>query len=137
MKIFLDANILISVLNKEFPLFSFTSRILSLADQRPHTIFTSPLCLAIASYFAEKKSGRSLAKSKIALLVKKIHVTPVDHDTVIASLKDRRVNDFEDGLEYYAAIRSGCEIIVTEDVSDFYFSAIPVVGASNFLTRYF
>jgi predicted nucleic acid-binding protein len=65
-----------------------------------------------------------------------VHVTPIDHDTVTASLKDRRVNDFEDGLEYYAAIRSGCEIIVTEDVSDFYFSAIPVVGASAFLTRY-
>ncbi len=67
-------------------------------------------------------------------MLRVVHVTPIYHDT--ASLKDRRVNDFEDGLEYYAAIRSGCEIIVTEDVSDFYFSAIPVVGASTFLTRY-
>lgn len=136
MKIFLDANILISVLNKEFPLFSFTSRILSLADHRSHTIFTSPLCLAMAFYFAEKKRGRSVAKRKIDLLVEKIQITPIDQETVIDALKDKRANDFEDGMEYYAAVRSGCEFIVTENASDSYFARIPVVGAKVFLARY-
>jgi predicted nucleic acid-binding protein len=55
MKIFLDANILISVVNKEYPLFSQTARILSLADRKGFQIYTSPICLAIAFYFAEKK----------------------------------------------------------------------------------
>jgi predicted nucleic acid-binding protein len=94
MKIFLDANILISVLNKEFPLFSFTSRILSLADNRTYEIFTSPICLAIAFYFAEKKSGRSLAKKKISLLAENIMVTPVDREAVVDSLANQRINDF-------------------------------------------
>jgi predicted nucleic acid-binding protein len=62
MKIFLDANILISVLNKEYPLFTYSSRILSLADDKRFQVFTSPVCLAIAFYFAEKKSGSALAK---------------------------------------------------------------------------
>lgn len=136
MKIFLDANILISVLNKEFPLFSFTSRILSLADNRTYEIFTSPICLAIAFYFAEKKSGRSLAKRKIDLLAEKIKITAIDRETVDDSLANQRIDDFEDGLEYYAAIRSGCECIVTEDTKDFYFSDITVMDAKTFLERY-
>jgi hypothetical protein len=68
VKIFLDANILVSVLNKEYSLFTTTSRILSLADRNNFTLYTSPFCLAIAFYFAEKKFKSMKAKSKIAIL---------------------------------------------------------------------
>jgi len=68
MRIFLDANILVSVLNKEYPLFTYTARIVSLADQQKFTVYTSPVCLAIAFYFAENKSGTQMAKQKIKLL---------------------------------------------------------------------
>ena len=68
MRIFLDANILVSVLNKEYPLFTYTARIVSLADQQKFNVYTSPVCLAIAFYFAENKSGTQMAKQKIKLL---------------------------------------------------------------------
>ena len=55
MKIFLDANILVSVLNKEYPLFTYSARVLSLMDHPKFEVYTSPICLAIAFYFAEKK----------------------------------------------------------------------------------
>jgi predicted nucleic acid-binding protein len=64
MKFFLDANILVSVLNKEYPLFTYSSRILSLADDKRFQVFTSSVCLAIAFYFSEKKSGSTVAKKK-------------------------------------------------------------------------
>ena len=54
MKIFLDANILVSVLNKEYPVFINSSRIISLADNARFRLYTSPICLAIAFYFSEK-----------------------------------------------------------------------------------
>ncbi|MEI9958643.1 MAG: PIN domain-containing protein [Ferruginibacter sp.] len=71
MRIFLDANILVSVLNKEYPLFTYAARIVSLADNKKFTVYTSPVCLAIAFYFAEKKCGTQLAKQKIKLLSEK------------------------------------------------------------------
>lgn len=43
MKIFLDANVLTSVLNKEYPLFTYSSRILSLASHPKFEVYTSPL----------------------------------------------------------------------------------------------
>jgi predicted nucleic acid-binding protein len=76
MKIFLDANILVSVLNKEYPVFSFSSRILSLAQNKKFEVFTSPLCLAIAFYFAEKKHKTVKAKEKIKLLCDYIQIMP-------------------------------------------------------------
>ena len=76
MKIFLDANVLVSVINKEYPLYTYTSRIVSLADHKRFEVYTSPLCLAIAFYFAEKKHKKQ-AKQKIKLLSEHLVVTDI------------------------------------------------------------
>ncbi|MDR7130449.1 putative nucleic acid-binding protein [Algoriphagus sp. 4150] len=136
MRVFLDANILISVLNKEYPLFPISSRVLSLADRQGTQLFTSPICLAIAFYFSEKKSGAEMAKLKIEMLSKKILMTTVDQTICSQTLSDRQVYDFEDGLEYYSALGSDCEVIVTEDSDGFYYSKIPVLGCEDFLKKY-
>ena len=135
MRLFLDANIIVSVLNKEYPVYSYTSRILSLADDKQFQIFTSPLCLAIAFYFAEKKSGTQQAKTKIEILSKKLGITDVGNNEVTKAITNKKVNDFEDGLEYYSALKHKCEYIITEDVSDFYFSEIAVVDSKSFIER--
>jgi len=136
MKIFLDANILVSVVNKEYPLFPFTSRILSTNQDSQFQLFTSPLCLAIAFYFAERKSKAIVAKQKIEVLVRNISIAGNSASTVNDALENRKVYDFEDGLEYYAAIESGCTCIVTEDVKDFYFSDIEVLTSKEFTMKH-
>lgn len=133
MRIFLDANVLVSVLNKEYPLFTFSSRILSLADSRRHKVFISPICLAIAFYFSEKKSGAKLAKAKIEILISKVNITTSNQRIALDAIRNKSVLDFEDGLEYYSAIHAGCEVIITEDTDDFYFSEIPVLDVRGFL----
>ena len=136
MKLFLDANILVSVLNKEYPLFSYSARILSLGNNNRFKVYTSPVCLAIAFYFAEKKHGTQSAKQKISLLAGNIMITDVGKETVLSSLANKKVNDFEDGIEYYSAQKSKCEVIITEDVADFYFSEIEVLNTKNFIEKY-
>ncbi len=136
MKIFLDANIIVSVLNKEYPLFTYTSRIVSLADRFRFTIFTSPVCLAIAFYFAEKKYDTASAKKRIEILCKHINIAAADKNSVMQSLKNPAVNDFEDGIEYYSALATKCDCIITEDIGDFYFSKIEVLGSENFFEKY-
>ena len=137
MKIFLDANVLVSVLNKEYPLFPFTSRILSLNQKPQFQLFTSPICLAIAFYFAEKKSKSVVAKHKIDLLVRNLNIAGNSAVSVKQALENPRIHDFEDGLEYYAAIENGCTCIITEDIKDFYFSEIEVLSSQDFLRKHF
>jgi len=136
MKIFLDANVLVAVLNKEYPLFSYSARIVSLASHKKYTIYTTPICLAIAFHFAEKKSGAALAKEKIKMLATRLTMAKVDTREVMGALENKKVNDFEDGLEYYAAKNNNCQVIITEDKNDFYFSEIEVLGCKDFLEKY-
>lgn len=137
MKIFLDANILVAVLNKEYPVFPYAARILSLNENRSNKIVTSTICLAIAYYFAEKKHGYELAKQKINLLVQNIGIIDCGEKEVKQAMANKKVNDFEDGLEYYAALNAKCNYIVSEDQNDFYFSELEVLTAEKFLKKYF
>lgn len=137
MKIFLNANILVGVLCKEYPLYTNAAKLLSLADNRKFSLYTSAICLAIAFYFAEKKHGFASAKERMVLLANHLKISVCGEKEVIAAATNKKVNDFEDGLEYYAALHSGCIVIVTEDRDDFYFSdKIEILTAFDFLQKY-
>ncbi|MFY0652356.1 MAG: PIN domain-containing protein [Cyclobacteriaceae bacterium] len=135
-RIFLDANVLISVVNQELPLFTFSSRILSLVDDSRFEVYTSPLCLAITYYFSEKKSGSKLANKKLRILSERLNITTVNPDCVTASVNNPKVSDFEDGLQYYSTVASGCEMIITENQKDFYFSEITVTDCEGFFVNH-
>lgn len=136
MKVFLDANVLVSVLNKEYPVFTYSSRVLSLAGISKYKFYTSPICLAIAYYFAEKKSGNIQARHKIDLLITKLNITLVNEKTVKDTNSNKKIHDFEDGLQYHSALHSGCKYIVTENIKDFYFSEIEVLTSEQFMRDY-
>ena len=136
MRVFIDANVIISVFNREYPLFIYSARILSLSDRDLFELFTSPLCLAIAFYFSSKKSGEKMAKNKIQSLLENISLTTIDGSVARQAADNPRINDFEDGLEYYSAVEESCNAIITEDKDDFYFSEIEVLSCSEFLTRH-
>ena len=135
MRIFVDANILVATLNREYPLFNWSARILSLNNKHNIQLFTSPLCLAIAFYFATKKSGEVVAKKKIELLCQNIGITTVNQEITENALSNQKIMDFEDGLQYYSALNQKCDFIITEDQFDFYFSEIEVSGCEAFLKK--
>ena len=135
MRLFVDANILVATLNKEYPLFTWSSRLLSLQGKHEIALFTSPLCLAIAFYFSSKKSGEKIAREKIETLLQHIGITPVDESTTRQAIKNKLIYDFEDGMEYYSAIRHKCDCIITENQKDFYFSELEVMGCEAFLQK--
>lgn len=135
MKVFLDANVLVAVLNKEYPLFSNAARIVSLAGKNGYEMFTSPMCLAIAFYFAEKKSGTEMAKKKVSVLAKHLQIAPNLSSGVLRTISNPKISDFEDGLEYYAAVDAGCRLFVTKDVSDFWYAEIRVTDCQEFFEK--
>ena len=110
MRIFLDANILVTVLCNEYPQITFCSQILSLCDDKRFEVYTSPLCMAIAYYFTEKKNGNRIARKKINLLAGKILITQMDEETVNKASSNKLINDFEDGLEYYSALQKKMQV---------------------------
>lgn len=92
--------------------------------------------MAIAFYFSSKKSGITAAKNKIGILAQKIRLADIKSDDVLAVVNNKQIQDFEDGLQYFAAKNAGCTCIVTENIEDYYFSTIEVLSAEQFLIKH-
>jgi predicted nucleic acid-binding protein len=132
-RIFLDANILVTVLCNEYPRFGPCARVLSLADDPRFEVYTSPLCMAIGAFYAGKKNGKEMARKKISLLGEKLRMTNLGQTAMQRTLADPRILDIEDGLQYHSALDAKCGFIVTYDRKDFHFAEIPVMDAEEFL----
>lgn len=133
IRVFLDANILVTVLCNEYPRFGPCARVLSLCDDPRLEVYTSPLCMAIGAYFTEKKNGKKLARKKISILAEKLLMTNLGQTAMQRTLADPRILDIEDGLQYHSALDAKCGFIVTYDRKDFHFAEIPVMDAEEFL----
>ena len=70
------------------------------------------------------------------MLATKLLIAGVGKHEVLSALQNKKVNDFEDGMEYYSAVSNKCDIIITEDVNDFYYSTLTVLKAKDFLEKY-
>ena len=136
MKAFVDANVIVAVLNKEYPVFTHAAKVLSLADSRRFQLYTTPLCFAIAFYFSCKKNGAAVAKEKMKILADKLKIAEIKQQDVWNAANNKKIEDFEDGLQFYAAKNARCSAIITENVKDFYFSDIEVLSAEDFLIKH-
>ena len=136
MNIFVDANVIINVFNKEYPAFEFSARLLSLAEDKKFQFYTSSLSLAICWYFAEKKSGTKVARKKIEMLLQHVRISECGENEVIKAISNKNADDFEDALQVYSALKSKCKFIVTNNLNDFHFSEIPVVTPQDFLLQH-
>lgn len=135
-RVFLDANVLVTVLCNEYPRFTACARVLSLADDPRFEVYTSPLCLAIGAYFAEKKNGRKKAREKVSLLASRLHITNMDANAVQQAVANPKVTDLEDGMQYYSALAARCGHIITYDRKDFHFAQVPVLEPEDFLVQH-
>ena len=135
MKVFIDANILVAVVNKEYPLFTYASRVLSWVTANRHQPVTTSVSLAITYYFAAKKHGMLSAKERLALMADHLIIADCSKTEVMQAATEKKVRDFEDGMQYFAALNAGCTCIVTENVKDYYFSKIDVLTAKDFLLK--
>lgn len=136
MKPFVDANVLVTVLCNEYPRFSACARVLSLADHSSFKVFTSPLCLAIGYYFSEKKNGTKKAKTNISALAQKLKTAAIDRQAVEQAVNNKSLPDFEDAMQYYAAVNAGCDCIITYDRKDYWFSELEVLLPEEYLMKY-
>jgi predicted nucleic acid-binding protein len=131
--IYIDVNVIVTIINHELGNVADCIKILSLADNPKFSVYSSPIALAISFYFAEKKKGRDGAIKIMGLLNAKLKMVSNNETHVGKVLQDKRINDFEDGLHYLAALDANCGAIITYNKADFYYSDIPVFSPKEFL----
>lgn len=132
-RIFLDTNFIIDYFVRE-DYSGDAEKVIELCDSENMELFISYLTVANFAYIMRKLRPETLRLliSKICIIFNIISNTK---DQIIQNL-NIHTTDFEDGLQYQAALSAGCECIISRNKKDFPFTEIPVLTPEEFLSSF-
>ena len=131
-RVYLDTNVMLDLLGEREPFYNSIAQIATLADQKKLQIVVSPISFATVNYFLSKFEGISAAKDKLRKFKVLSEISIID-ETIIEKGLNSNFEDFEDSLQYFCAVDSECEVVITRNAKDFKNSLLPVMSAEEFI----
>lgn len=132
MKLFLDTNVVIDVIAAREPFVADSRAVLSLCETGKVQGCISALTLCTVSYVLRKYVAPGTMRNKLRDF--RNVLTPVD---LSVSLLDKAISssisDFEDAVQFFSAVYSEVDYIITRNVKHFPQDNIPVLTPTDFL----
>jgi len=135
MRVFVDTNIIIDLLAKRQPFYVESQKIFSLSDTKQIELFISSLSLVNTHYILNdvmKIKDARLILGKFKVLVES---NALSDKIIELALNDTKFKDFEDGIQYYSALESQCQLILTRNLKNFKNSKIPVLSPKEYIAK--
>lgn len=134
-KILVDTNIILDLLAKREPFDVESRQLFSMADTNVVELVVSSLSLVNAQYVLNDLMKFKEARSIIGKFKVLVSTYELNDKIIELALNDYNFKDFEDGIQYYTALESQCELIITRNWKDFKKSSIPVLSPKEYLSK--
>ena len=132
MKVLLDLNVLMDVLQRREPFFAPAAAMCKWGEKRQNTIFVPAHAITTISYIVRKTAGADAEAMALDWILGNFDVVPSDA-AVFRLARTLGMEDFEDAVVAASASTARCSYIITRNVTDFSRSSIPAVQPSEFL----
>ena len=137
MRVFLDTNILLDIIEGREKFLLASSNVFDLGIRGQIRMFATPLTFANCVYTARKNVGYEQAVKGLKSLKNYVQTAAMD-DVQVTDALNSDMPDFEDMLQYEAALAAKCDVIVTRDKKRYFpISGLPVLSPEVFLNTYF
>ncbi len=133
-RILIDTNVILDLLAKREPYYMESQQLFSLADLGEMELVISSLSLVNVHYVLSESLKIQTARSTIGKFKVLVKIFELNEKILELAINDHHFKDFEDGIQYYTAVESACEAIITRNLKDFKKSSIPVMSPKEFLT---
>ena len=132
MKAFIDTNVMLDFLGERETFYLSAAKIATLADKGKIEIIVSALSYATVSYFLTKYEGLEKTKDKLRKFKVISKICELDEKIIEKGLNSD-FSDYEDSLQYFSALRTECDVLITRNTKDFKSAQIPVLTPDEFL----
>ncbi len=135
MRVFLDTNILLDIIEQRMPFFTSSQAILDECDMQGIEVSVAWHGVATVFYITARKQGEAYALQMIQDLLSWTTVATVGHSEALSAL-GYGITDYEDALIAAAAQACGADWLITRDASGFSKSPVPSLSPETFLQRF-
>ena len=132
MRLMLDLNVLLDVVQKREPFYAASASVLSQVVSGEHSGFLPGHALTTLYYVVQRFGGKEEADGFVDWLLKHLEVVPQSKAQFVRA-RSLPMTDFEDAAVASAAESAECEVIVSRNVSDFEGSPVQVMTPEEFL----
>jgi predicted nucleic acid-binding protein len=130
MRVFIDTDVILDLLLAREPFFSAATRLFLLVQDGEIEGCVSPLSFSNLFYVLRKELSAPEAISALRKLKVLTRVLPVDDRTIDSALASSFA-DFEDAIQYYAALSDEIDVIVTRNKRDYKTAKLPILNAEE------
>lgn len=135
MRILVDTNVVLDILQKREPFFADSYRALCKAIEEDVECLISASAVTDIFYVLRKAHGSAQqAKEQIERLAQLVSFADVRGTDIHAALM-RAMPDFEDAVVDAVAERYGASYILTRNIKDFVGSTVPAIPPADFLNK--
>lgn len=132
MKLFLDTNVLIDFILERPKFYPAAATIISFAAEGKVKVCASSMSIVTTNFICVERCDMPLGdfRKKLDFLREFLVICSVDESDVYHSY-DKKWKDFEDGVQYYSALRNGVDYLVTRNTKDFEEADLNVIEADE------
>jgi predicted nucleic acid-binding protein len=132
VKLFIDTNVVIDVLAQRQGFYDASAAILTMLEKDEAEGFISAISFNNIHYILRKQSGKTRADNAIRMLLSAFNIVTLD-EKILTRTIESNFNDFEDGIQFFSAMRSNADYLISRNVRDFPHDDIPVLTPEEFL----
>ena len=135
MRVFLDTNILLDVIESRSGFVEESTAVLALAEGLQAELYIAWHSLATIYYLIRRSRSEELAMMEVDKILAWANIAPVD---LGSASRARSLNfpDFEDAMQCVCAESCMADLIITRNIKDFVSSPIPAISPAEFLQRH-
>jgi predicted nucleic acid-binding protein len=131
-KLFVDTDVVLDLLSARQPHYKFAAELFSLADIESVRLYVSSLTFANVHYVLSKQLSATESRKLLLRFKTLVTVLPVN-DKIIELALSSSFADFEDAIQFYAAIENNISILLTRNLKDFRKATIPVMTPQQYM----
>ena len=135
MKLFIDTNVVLDLLQYREPWVHDTLVLFQLAKEKRVELIVSDLTFVNVVYIAGKNVDKKKLNETLVGLKKFLTIVPIG-DACIEQALCGDYADFEDAVQSFAAKREKVDYILSRDEKGFNMSEIPVMNVTEFFNSY-
>jgi predicted nucleic acid-binding protein len=132
LKVLVDLNVILDVLQQREPFYEMSARVLAAAETGLVEGWVAAHSLTTLFYLLAKHQSTEHARVALTEMLTILSVAAVDH-TVIEQALNLPYSDFEDAVQMMAAVSSGAQYLVTRNVRDYGLGPLPVLQPAELL----
>ena len=132
MKIFLDTNIILDVLVKREPYYIDSARIWTLIKEKSIQGYISAITINNFYYIIKKLKNSKIAENFIDEILDDFEIVPLTKD-ILRQSRTIPGKDYEDSIQYFSAINTGCQFLITRNKKDFISTGLNIISPTEFL----